>query len=66
MGVKEDKLGIRASSTCPVTFSGCEVPKENVLGNVRFGTGEHLMVGDVLSHGERGGWVGERRMLRER
>lgn len=35
VGPKEDKLGIRASSTCPVTFSDCEVPKENILGEVR-------------------------------
>lgn len=35
VGPKEDKLGIRASSTCPVSFSGCEVPKGNVLGKVR-------------------------------
>ena len=35
VGPKEDKLGIRASSTCPVTFSGCEVPAGNVLGEVR-------------------------------
>ncbi|CAN0424104.1 unnamed protein product, partial [Hapterophycus canaliculatus] len=34
VGPKEDKLGIRASSTCPVTFSGCEVPATNVLGEV--------------------------------
>ena len=34
IGPKEDKLGIRASSTCPVTFSGCEVPAANVLGEV--------------------------------
>lgn len=36
IGPKEDKLGIRASSTCPVTFSGCEVPAANVLGEVSF------------------------------
>jgi len=28
----EDKLGIRASSTCEVTLEGVRVPKENVLG----------------------------------
>ncbi|CAM9771295.1 unnamed protein product [Phaeothamnion confervicola] len=34
VGPKEEKLGIRASSTCPVAFSGCRVPAENVLGQV--------------------------------
>lgn len=29
---KENKLGIRASSTCEVLLEDCEVPKENVLG----------------------------------
>jgi alkylation response protein AidB-like acyl-CoA dehydrogenase len=32
VGAPEDKLGIRASSTCPVTFSGCKVPASNILG----------------------------------
>ena len=30
IGKKEDKLGIRASSTCELLFDGCKVPKENV------------------------------------
>eukprot|EP00039_Didymoeca_costata_P019815 m.339051 g.339051 ORF g.339051 m.339051 type:complete len:415 (+) comp18644_c0_seq1:225-1469(+) len=34
VGPHEDKLGIRASSTCPVRFSDVKVPKENVLGDV--------------------------------
>ncbi|MCS6984702.1 MAG: acyl-CoA dehydrogenase family protein [Leptospiraceae bacterium] len=29
---KEDKLGIRASSTCELVFEDCEVPLENLLG----------------------------------
>ncbi len=29
---KEDKLGIRASSTCELIFDDCEVPFENLLG----------------------------------
>lgn len=29
---KENKLGIRASSTCEVLFEDCKVPKDNVLG----------------------------------
>jgi butyryl-CoA dehydrogenase/short/branched chain acyl-CoA dehydrogenase len=32
VGKKEDKLGIRASSTCELILEGCRVPKGNVLG----------------------------------
>src|SRR5713226_3940997 len=32
LGKKEDKLGIRASSTCELILEDCRVPKENVLG----------------------------------
>ncbi len=34
VGKKEDKLGIRASSTCELILDDCRVPKENVLGQV--------------------------------
>jgi alkylation response protein AidB-like acyl-CoA dehydrogenase len=34
VGKKEDKLGIRASSTTELLFDGCVVPAENVLGEV--------------------------------
>ncbi len=34
VGKKEDKLGIRASSTCELLFDECAVPKANVLGEV--------------------------------
>ena len=34
VGKKEDKLGIRASSTTELILDGCEVPAENVLGPV--------------------------------
>jgi len=34
VGKKENKLGIRASSTCELILDGCKVPKENVLGEV--------------------------------
>lgn len=37
MGKKEDKLGIRASSTCELLLDDCIVPKENVLGKVGIG-----------------------------
>jgi alkylation response protein AidB-like acyl-CoA dehydrogenase len=32
VGKKEDKLGIRASSTCELLLEDCRVPKRNVLG----------------------------------
>lgn len=32
LGKKEDKLGIRASSTCQLIFEDCIIPKENMLG----------------------------------
>ncbi len=32
VGRKEDKLGIRASSTCELILERCEVPRANVLG----------------------------------
>jgi alkylation response protein AidB-like acyl-CoA dehydrogenase len=32
VGRKEDKLGIRASSTCELLFDNCTVPAENLLG----------------------------------
>jgi alkylation response protein AidB-like acyl-CoA dehydrogenase len=34
VGKKEDKLGIRASSTCELILEDCRVPKANVLGDV--------------------------------
>jgi alkylation response protein AidB-like acyl-CoA dehydrogenase len=32
VGKKEDKLGIRASSTCELLFEDCRVPRDNILG----------------------------------
>lgn len=37
LGKKEDKLGIRGSSTCQLIFEDCEIPKENLLGEPGFG-----------------------------
>ena len=31
-GKKEDKLGIRSSDTCSLTFENCRVPAENLIG----------------------------------
>lgn len=37
LGKKEDKLGIRGSSTCQLIFEDCEIPKENLLGEPGLG-----------------------------
>jgi len=37
VGKKEDKLGIRASSTCELILDGCEVPAANLVGQVGMG-----------------------------
>jgi len=34
VGKKEDKLGIRASSTCELVLEDCRVPRANVLGEI--------------------------------
>ena len=34
VGKKEDKLGLRASSTCELVLDNCQVPRENVMGEV--------------------------------
>lgn len=51
VGKKEDKLGIRASSTCELLFENCEVPKENVLGEV--GKGYKVAI-ETLNEGRIG------------
>jgi butyryl-CoA dehydrogenase len=40
VGAEEHKLGIRGSSTCPLILADCQVPVENVLGEV--GKGHHI------------------------
>ncbi|XP_072353459.1 short-chain specific acyl-CoA dehydrogenase, mitochondrial isoform X3 [Scyliorhinus torazame] len=37
LGKKEDKLGIRASSTTNLIFEDCRLPKDNILGEPGFG-----------------------------
>ena len=37
LGKKEDKLGIKATSTCQLIFENCRIPKENLLGEPGFG-----------------------------
>ena len=34
IGTKEKKMGIRGSATCELIFENCEVPKENLLGEL--------------------------------
>src|SRR5436190_3755632 len=34
VGKKEEKLGLRASSTCELILDNCRVPRENVMGEV--------------------------------
>src|SRR3954452_8848549 len=34
VGKKEDKIGLRASSTCELLMDNCRVPRENVMGEV--------------------------------
>jgi alkylation response protein AidB-like acyl-CoA dehydrogenase len=51
VGKKEDKLGIRASSTTELIFEDCKVPKENVLGEV--GRGYKVSI-ETLNEGRIG------------
>ncbi|XP_025061681.1 short/branched chain specific acyl-CoA dehydrogenase, mitochondrial isoform X3 [Alligator sinensis] len=50
-GKKEDKLGLRASSTCPVTFENVKVPETNILGQL--GQGYKYAIG-MLNRGRIG------------
>ena len=51
VGAKEDKLGIRASSTCPLLLEDCAVPAANVLGAV--GEGYKIAI-ELLNEGRIG------------
>ena len=51
VGKKEDKLGIRASSTTELILDNCKVPKENVLGEV--GKGYKISI-ETLNEGRIG------------
>jgi alkylation response protein AidB-like acyl-CoA dehydrogenase len=51
IGKKEDKLGIRASSTCELILEDCRVPKENVLGEA--GKGYKIAI-ETLNEGRIG------------
>jgi short-chain 2-methylacyl-CoA dehydrogenase len=51
VGKKEDKLGIRASSTCELILDDCKVPKANVIGEV--GKGYKIAI-ETLNEGRIG------------
>jgi alkylation response protein AidB-like acyl-CoA dehydrogenase len=51
VGKKEDKLGIRASSTCELLFEDCAVPRANVLGEI--GKGYRVAI-ETLNEGRIG------------
>jgi alkylation response protein AidB-like acyl-CoA dehydrogenase len=51
VGKKEDKLGIRASSTCELILEDCRVPKSNVLGEA--GKGYKIAI-ETLNEGRIG------------
>ena len=51
VGKKEDKLGIRASSTCELVLEGCRVPTTNVLGEI--GKGYKVAI-ETLNEGRIG------------
>jgi butyryl-CoA dehydrogenase/short/branched chain acyl-CoA dehydrogenase len=51
VGKKEDKLGIRASSTCELILEDCRVPKSNVLGEI--GKGYKIAI-ETLNEGRIG------------
>jgi butyryl-CoA dehydrogenase/short/branched chain acyl-CoA dehydrogenase len=51
VGKKEDKLGIRASSTCELILEDCRVPKQNLLGDP--GKGYRIAI-ETLNEGRIG------------
>merc|ERR1712098_963517 len=51
LGKKEDKLGIRASSTSNVIFEDCRIPKENLIGQPGMGFKIAMMTLDAGSIG---------------
>jgi butyryl-CoA dehydrogenase/short/branched chain acyl-CoA dehydrogenase len=51
VGKKEDKLGLRSSSTCELILDNCRVPRENVMGEV--GKGYKIAI-ETLNEGRIG------------
>lgn len=48
VGAEEHKMGIRGSSTCPLILNDCQVPVQNVLGEVGKG---HIIAFNILNIG---------------
>ena len=48
VGAEEHKMGIRGSSTCPIILNDCQVPVENVLGEIGKG---HVIAFNILNVG---------------
>jgi alkylation response protein AidB-like acyl-CoA dehydrogenase len=48
VGTEEHKMGIRGSSTCPIILNDCQVPAENVLGEIGKG---HVIAFNILNVG---------------
>ncbi|HEY8210086.1 MAG TPA: acyl-CoA dehydrogenase family protein [Myxococcaceae bacterium] len=48
IGPEEHKMGIRGSSTCPLTFEDCRIPAGNVLGEIGKG---HKIAFNILNLG---------------
>ena len=48
VGAEEHKMGIRGSSTCPIILNDCQVPVENVLGDIGKG---HVIAFNILNVG---------------
>ena len=77
LGKKEDKLGIRASSTCELIFRDCAVPASQVLGEVgkgykiaietlnegRIGIGAQMLGLAVGAWGHSAKWAKERKQF---
>jgi len=51
IGKKEDKTGIRASSTCELIFENCRIPRENLVGEL--GKGYKIAI-ETLNEGRIG------------
>src|SRR4029078_3333341 len=48
IGAEEHKMGIRGSSTCPLILPDCQVPAENLLGEIGNG---HIIAFNILNIG---------------